>query len=734
METLTTDVSQLISKARAYLPEEKLGLVEDAFAFASQCHDGQERMSGVPYIEHPIQTALELAELRLDADSLAAGLLHDVIEDCGVTVEQLTERFGPEVAKLVDGVTKLTRMDLARLGRLEKTVGSSTEGHLQAESLRKMLVAMAEDIRVVLIKLADRLHNMRTLSALPPRRRRVIAQETLEIYAPLAHRLGIWDIKWQLEDLAFRHMEPGKYRTISRMLAVKREEREEYVARVAGLLSRELEKAGIKAEVYGRPKHIFSIYQKMEKYSQQGKELSQIYDLYALRVLTNTKADCYNALGVAHNLWRPLPGQFDDYIASPKENLYQALHTAVMTEGGVPLEVQIRAYDMHQIAEYGVAAHWRYKEGGLPDMKFEEKMTWLRQLLDWQRDVSAAEEFVESVKTDIFQDQVFVYTPKGDIKELPAGATSLDFAFHIHTELGFRCVGGKVNGKLVSLDTRLNNGDTVEILASKAPRGPSLDWLNPDLGYLNTAGAREKVRQWFRKQERTANVQRGRDLLHKELKRLNMAQDEATVAKLFKHEVVEDFMAALGSGAVTINQVVAKLAPPAEKPAGIAKQIVRVSGPSSGIQVLGVGDLLTRLAQCCEPIPGDDIVGFITRSRGVTVHKRDCLNILNEDEQERMVPVTWGKTQTLFPVRLDIAAWDRVGLLRDITTIVSEDGVNIASAVTREHPNATATVSLTLFVQGLPQLSRLFAKLEGVRGVNSVVRSTSTDGFQVSPD
>ncbi len=727
-------IDRLLDKARSYLPADKVPLVEAAYEFASKAHDGQVRMSGEPYIEHPIQTALELAELKLDAATLAAGLLHDTIEDCGVTYDQLAEKFGVEVARLVDGVTKLTRMDLARLGRLEKTIGTSDETHLQAESLRKMLVAMAEDIRVVLIKLADRLHNMRTLHALPPKRRRAIAQETQEIYAPLAHRLGIWDIKWQLEDLAFRYIEPGQYRSISRSLSAKRGERETYVQRAGEVLRNALEAAGIKAEVYGRPKHIFSIYQKLAKYAEQGKELGQIHDLYALRVLVNSKADCYNALGVVHNIWRPLPGQFDDYIASPKENMYQSLHTAVMAEGAMPLEVQIRTYEMHQTAEYGVAAHWRYKEGGQPDMKFEEKMTWLRQLLEWQRDVSVAEDFVESVKTDIFRDQVFVYTPKGDIKELPAGATALDFAFQIHTELGYRCLGVKVNGKLVSLNTKLNNGDTVEILSSKTARGPSLDWLNPDLGFLHTASGREKVRQWFRRQERTANIVRGRELLLREFKRLNMANDEASLARLFKYDSVEEFLAAVGSGTVTINQVIARMTPQAEKQPETPLHAPPPVSPNSGIQVLGVGDLLTRLATCCKPIPGDQIIGYITRGRGVTVHKRDCINVTNEDEKERMVPVTWGKTQTLFPVRLDIVAWDRVGLLRDITTVVSEEGVNIASAVTREHPNGNATISATLWVQGLAQLSRIFSKLEGVRGVLSVARSTSGNGLQAGSD
>ena len=446
---MTTAGIELIRSVESYLPEDKVALVDRARLFAAECHNGQTRASGEPYVEHPIQSALLLANLHLDVTTLAATLLHDVMEDCGVTYDELEKRFGGDVARLVDGVTKLTRLDLRLMGKDDPQQTSPfQEDRLQAESLRKMLVAMAEDIRVVLIKLADRLHNMRTLEALSPDRRKAIAQETLDIYTPLAHRLGIWDIKWRLEDMAIRHLEPVKYKEISKMLSAKRDERESYISRIAEIFNKELAAANLEAQVTGRPKHIYSIYKKMQKYADQGKELSQIYDLYALRVLVNTKADCYNALGMVHNLWHPLPGQFDDYIASPNENMYQSLHTTVMCEGGTPLEVQIRTYDMHETAEYGVASHWRYKEGGSGDLHFEDKMTWLRQLLEWQREVSGTEEFLESVKTDLFRDQVFVYTPKGDIIELPSGATPIDFAYKIHTELGHRCIGSKVNGRL----------------------------------------------------------------------------------------------------------------------------------------------------------------------------------------------------------------------------------------------------------------------------------------------
>ena len=730
---MTTAVKDIVSRVKGYLPEDKVALVEKAYVFASECHNGQSRVSGGPYIEHPIQTALYLANMQMDVTTVAAALLHDVVEDCGVTYQELKDRFGEDVAKLVDGVTKLTRMDLRPMGTDDPQQASAfQEDRLQAESLRKMLVAMAEDVRVVLIKLADRLHNMRTLTALSPRRRTAIAQETLDIYTPLAHRLGIWDIKWRLEDMAFRHLEPVKYRSISKMLAAKRGEREAYISRIAEIFEKELDSANLDAQVTGRPKHIYSIYRKMQKYATLGKELSQIYDLYALRVLVKTKADCYNALGVVHNLWHPMPGQFDDYIANPNENLYQSLHTTVMCEEGTPLEVQIRTYDMHQLAEYGVAAHWRYKEGGTGDAHFEEKMTWLRQLLEWQQEVSGTEEFLESVKTDLFPDQVFVYTPKGDVIELPSGATPIDFAYKVHTDLGHRCIGSKVNGRLVSLDSQLNTGDTTEILTSKVARGPSLDWLNPDLGYVRSVSARQKIRQWFRRQERGVNIHRGRELLRKELKRLNTAVGEDKVARMFKYDTAEELLAALGSGGITESQVAFRLTAQQEKPQEERKLSLPLSSPTSGVHVLGVGDLLIRMGRCCNPLPGEEIIGYVTRTRGVTVHKRDCPNLRNEDEQERLVDVEWGQTRQLYPVRITIQAWDRVGLLRDLSTKVSEQGVNIASVITTENPDGTVTTSLTLHTTGIGQLSRVFSKVEGVRGVISATRSSS-DGQIPSP-
>jgi GTP pyrophosphokinase len=681
-------------------------------------------------VEHPINTALFLADLNLDATTLAAALLHDVIEDCDVTYEDIQQRFGTEVGRLVDGVTKLSRMDLM-----------TSEGGLrygyeegQAESLRKMLVAMAEDIRVVLIKLADRLHNMQTLKAHSPEKRIAIARETLDIYAPLAHRLGIWDIKWRLEDLAFSYLQPAKYREISRLLTTKQAEREKYLEQVCQVLREELDKTGIKAEVTGRPKHIYSIFQKIEKYAQQGKEFGQIYDLFALRILVPEIRDCYSGLGVIHGLFHPIRGEFDDYIATPKDNMYQSLHTAVMHQGNMPLEIQVRTYAMHQVSEYGVAAHWRYKEGDTKDPRFEEKMSWLRQLLDWQREVVGAEEFLESVKTDLFQDQVFVYTPKGDVRELPSGSTPIDFAYRIHTDLGHRCIGGKVNGKLVPLYTQVKNGDTVEVLTSKVARGPSLDWLNINLGYANTANAREKIRQWFRKQERSVNIQRGKELLTKELRRLNMKVEEGEVAALFKFETAAELLASLGNGTVSISQVTTRLAAQQEQSRMEPAVAPILTWPSSGIEVLGVGDLLTRVSQCCNPIPGDEIVGYITRNRGVSVHSAGCHNIRNEDEKERLVQVDWSKSQTLYPIRIRIEAWDRVGLLRDVTTLVSQEKVNIASLITNEHEDSSCSTYLTMYTTGVGQLSRLFSRLEGVGGVFSVTRSTPKEESQIQPN
>jgi guanosine-3',5'-bis(diphosphate) 3'-pyrophosphohydrolase len=707
------DFSELKEKAQSYLPPEKVTLVEKAYEFAEKAHHGQLRKSGEPYIQHPLKVAMSLAELQLDGQSLAAALLHDVPENCGVPLKEIETNFGPEVTRLVDGVS--------RLGKLTWQGEGPGPRDTQAENLRKMLVAMAEDLRVVFIKLADRLHNMSTLDAHTPAKQKEIAQETLEIYAPLAHRLGIGELKWQLEDLSFRYLQPDKYKQIASLIATKRAQREQFITSVVDILSKELGLAGLKAEVTGRPKHLFSIYQKMQKYAETGKDFDDIHDLLALRVLVNTVSECYSVLGIIHNLWRPLPDEFDDFIANPKPNGYQSLHTAVNCSG-TPLEVQIRTREMHYIAEYGVAAHWRYKEGEKKDIHFEERIGWLRQLIEWQRELSGAEEFLESVKTDIFIDQVFVFTPKGEIKDLPAESTPLDFAYRVHTDLGNKCIGAKVNGRMVPLTYHLNNGDVVEILTTKKEKGPSRDWLSPHLGFVNTSHARQKIRAWFKRQERTENIERGREILEKELRRLGvrLAEREELV-KLFKFDSIEDFMAALGDGSISTTQIAQQLAAKQETP----KPEIPLTAPKpaeSGVWVMGAGELATHVAQCCHPVPGDAIIGYITRSRGVTIHCKDCYNVIHEDEKERLIPVEWGETDSLYPVKVQVEGWDRVGLMRDISALVAEEKVNISSVNLVNHHDHTVTLYFTLETEGLAQLSRLLAKMEGIKGITSVAR------------
>ena len=709
----------LMSKAQEYTPTDKLDVIEKAYVYAEDAHKGQTRKSGVPFITHPLETAIVLADLKLDAGALAAALLHDVVEDSDdILVQDIQDQFGEEIARLVDGVTKLTEAELVASGRNTDALA----GHAQAETIRKMMMAMARDVRVVLIKLADRLHNMRTIGFLSPDKRIEKAQETLHIYAPLAHRLGIWEMKWQLEDLSFQQTHPQEYKAISKRLNSKRQVREAYINNARDILQSEMDKAQIYADVVGRPKHIYSIYNKIARYESQNKTVDDIHDLFALRVLVNNVQDCYTALGTIHTLWRPVPGEFDDYIANPKDNLYQSIHTTVIAEGGHPVEIQIRTHEMHHIAEYGVAAHWLYKEGKPADESFEQKMVRVRQVVEWQRDLS--EDVVGSLRTDIFQNQVFVYTPIGELKELPEGSTPLDFAFSIHTDLIFRCIGAKVNGKLVPLTYQLQNGDTCQILTSKTVRGPSLDWLNEDLGYVKTASARAKVRQWFRRQERSVNIQRGRDLYQRHIRRLTRLQDDR-VAAIMGIASLDSFLAALGDGSISVGQVVNKLSTREEEAEAEVRHQQELGlpiSPSAGIQVLGVGDLLTSMARCCNPISGDEIIGYITRIKGVTVHRRNCPNIVNEDEPERLVAVSWGKTEVKYPVRIQVRSMDRVGLLRDVTSLVSGENVNIASCVSEEYDDVSI-ITLTVHVSGIDQLSRLFFKLESVNGVTGVTRS-----------
>ena len=714
------DVAWLIEKTKEYLPDEDVAVVEEAYEFASRAHEGQKRESGLPYLEHPLHTAMTLVDLRLDAYTIAAGLLHDVPEDCGITLEEIKAKFGPQVAQLVDGVTKLTKLT-SRAGTEE------ARSKLQAENLRKMLVATAEDLRVVLIRLADRLHNMRTLGVLAPDRRHAIAQETLDIYAPLAHRLGIWKVKWQLEDLAFRYLEPREYHRIARLVAGKRAERETFINEVIQLLRQELDKAGVRARVSGRPKHIYSVYKKISKYAEQGKDFSDIHDLFALRVLVNSVSDCYKALGVVHSLWRPISEEFDDFIADPKDNGYRSLHTTVICKATTPLEVQIRTYEMHKVSEYGVAAHWHYKEGKA-DASFDKELAWLGQLRDWKGEFDS-EELLESVKTDMLASRVFVYTPKGEIKDLPKGATPLDFAFRIHTDLGYRCVGAKVNGRLEPFNYTLKNGDVVEIIAGKGGKGPSLDWLNLELGYVKTSHAQNKIRQWFKKQERSQSVETGRQIFDKELKKLGMGSVSVDkVMPLFDYGNSDDFFAALGCGSISASQVALKLSAVSEPPGEVIETVPPQRISAVGISVLGVGDLLTSLANCCHPLPGDGIIGYITQGRGITVHRQDCVNIVNEAEKERLIKVEWGGVERVYPVTLRVDAWDRVGLFRDISAIIAGEGVNLTGISTVNHRgDNTPSLYLTLEVKSVAQLTKVISKIYSVWNVINVAREGEID-------
>ena len=705
-----------------HMPGMDVTAIRHAYDYASEAHRGKRRRSGEPYISHPVEVAIILAEVQLDQETLAAALLHDVIEDTDVTVEELTAVFGERIARLVDGVTKL--------GRIRWTTEeeqASREKERQAESLRKMFLAMVDDVRVVLIKLADRLHNMRTLEHMPRAKQLRSAQETMEIYAPLANRLGIWQFKSELEDLALRYLDPQTYFTIERHLERRGHDRERYLNRVTEELAGALEEAGVRAEISGREKHITSIVRKMER---KDRSFDQIYDVLGVRVIVDEKKDCYGALGVIHTMWHPIPGEFDDYIATPKESMYQSIHTAVLGPEGHPLEIQIRTHDMHQAAEYGIAAHWRYKEGSRSDPNVEAKIAWLRQLMDWRDEVVDAQEFVESLKSDVFQEMIYVFTPRGDIVELPAGATPVDFAYRIHTEVGHQCVGAKINNQLVPLNYKLQNGQVVHIMTSKTKVGPSRDWLMSSSGYITTASAREKVRQWFRRQEREENISQGREILERELRRLGVEAKLDEIAKHFpRYAKAEDFLAAVGYGAISPQQISSRLAETAEREVLTTPTAPTAPTTPAGLRVTGVGDLYTRLANCCKPVYGDAIVGYVTRGRGITVHRADCYNMAHVDEPARLVPVSWGTDhRQLYPVNVRLEAWDRVGLLRDITTLVADEKVNMLSVLTSVHDDRTVTVLMTLEVEGVQQLSRVLQKLEAVRDVYDVRRDASTPG------
>lgn len=702
-----------------------MNVIRRACVLAQQAHQGQTRASGEPYFQHSLAVANILAALRLDSETIAAAVLHDVLEDTPVTLEELETEFGSTIAKLVDGVTKMGQIQEYR-GQNKKT----KKERAQAESLRKMLLAMVDDVRVVLIKLADRTHNMRTLAHLREDKRKRIAKETLDIFAPLANRLGIWQIKWELEDLSFRYLEPELYKQIAGMVDERRINREQYISRVAERLKAELRTKGIEAEVSGRPKHIYSIWRKMKR---KGVNFDQIYDVQAVRVLVNEIADCYAALGIVHTLWRPIPGEFDDYIATPKDNLYRSLHTAVIGPDGKTIEIQIRTNEMHQDAELGVAAHWRYKEGAKSDRNFDRKVAWLRQLMEWKDDVADASEFIDQVKAEVFQDRVHVLTPQGDAIDLPAGATPIDFAYHIHTEIGHRCRGAKVNGRIVPLTYKLKNGEQVEVLTAKRG-GPSRDWINTQLGYLKTARARAKVRQWFKRLNYEENVAQGRTMLDRELHRLGIAEiNHEKLAREFNYNKVDDFLAAIGRGDINPSQIVSAIndiieaVPPEEEEQQIQTSPSTATSSPTGIRIQGVGNLLTNLAQCCRPVPGDDaIIGFITRGRGVTIHRRDCPNVLrfNEEGRERLIEVDWDmKGDDTYPVDIEIDAFDRPGLLRDITAVVANEKINIStvSVITRKK-ELRAKVFATLDIANIDQLGRVLALIAQLSNIIEVRR------------
>jgi GTP pyrophosphokinase len=712
---------RLLESLAVASPSANLELIRHAAEVAVAAHGTEIRRSGEPYVIHPIAVATILARIQLDTETIAAALLHDVVEDTPLTLDQVEAEFGPRVARLVDGVSKLGRIPWTAD---DADSAGSREKAQQAENLRKMFLAMVDDIGVVLIKLADRLHNMRTLEALPPDKQVRIAQQTLEIYAPLANRLGIWQFKSELEDLAFRYLNPDAYHALTREFEQRARDSAPYIEQVKAELLEALRDAGIDAEITGRTKHLFSIYRKM---LAKGRSIEEIYDVIGLRVLVNDRKDCYGALGVVHARWHPVPGEFDDYIATPKDSMYQSLHTAVVGPGGRAIEIQIRSREMHRIAEHGVAAHWRYKEGSRSDARIEAKVAWLRQLMEWRDQVADAEEFVDTLKSDVFKEQIYVFTPAGDIVELPAGATPVDFAYRIHTEVGHQCVGAKVNDQLVPLDYRLQNGQVVKILTSRARTGPNRDWLLSTSDYVTTASAREKIRRWFRSQERDENIAQGREILERELRRLNVELKPDELLTAFpQYPKLDDLLAAIGYGAISSQRIAVRLAQQEEQEVLAPAENIQVPRTPPRLQVMGVGDLLTNLATCCRPVNGDPIVGFVTRGRGITVHRGDCPNVVNAAEPERLVPVTWGdQGEETFPVTIQIKAWDRVGLLRDVSTLLADERVNIVSVLTTTHDDRTVSLFATVEVEGIGQLSTILQKLEGVREVYEVHRETS---------
>lgn len=725
-QVLTAD--QVIDNARRYLKGEDIAFLERAYEFAKNAHAEQYRKSGEPYIIHPIQVAGILVDLDLDPSTIAAGFLHDVVEDTSITLEEIKEAFNAEVAMLVDGVTKLGKIKY------------KSQEEQQAENHRKMFVAMAQDIRVILIKLADRLHNMRTLKHLPQEKQRRISNETLEIFAPLAHRLGISKIKWELEDTALRYLNPQQYYRIVNLMKRKRAEREQYISEVMNEVNDRLEEVEITAELSGRPKHIYSIYRKMAK---QNKQFSEIYDLLAVRIIVNSIKDCYAVLGIIHTCWKPMPGRFKDYIAMPKPNMYQSLHTTVIGPKGDPLEVQIRTSDMHQIAEYGIAAHWAYKEDKEADDRasFEEKLTWFREILEWQNDATNAEEFMESLKIDLFSDMVFVFTPKGDVIELPSGSVPIDFSYRIHSEIGNKTIGAKVNGKMVTLDYKLKTGDIIEILTSKHSYGPSQDWLK----LAQTSQAKNRIRQFFKKQRREENVEKGRDLVEKEIKGMDFDLKEILnteninrVSEKFNFMTADDMFAAVGYNGITALQVANRLTEKQRRQRDKEQQITDITENAekkktapvkkrkdAGVVVQGIDSLLVRLSKCCNPVPGDEIVGFITRGRGVSVHRADCANVEAEGTNDRLIDVDWEsdvKDNREYNVEIEITGYDRRGLLNEVLQAVNETKTDITAVSGRSDRNKMATIHMAIAIHNINHLHKVVERIKQISDIYAVRR------------
>jgi GTP pyrophosphokinase len=713
-------VQELFQKAAAYLPPEDISKLEKAYRYAEKAHDGQLRKSGEPYILHPIAVTEILMDLHMDSSTLIAGLLHDVVEDTGVTLAQINEEFGETVASLVDGLTKL------------KGFKFRSNAEHQAENHRKMFIAMAKDVRVVLCKLADRLHNMRTLQHLAEEKQRKKAEETLEIFAPLAHRLGISKIKWELEDRSLRYLNPQQYYKIVSMMKKKRTEREAFLTEIIQMLYEKFEEMDLNVEdISGRPKHIYSIYRKMKT---QHKQFHEIYDLTAVRVIVNSVRDCYAVLGMIHTMWKPMPGRFKDYIAMPKTNMYQSLHTTVLGPKGEPIEVQIRTMEMHRIAEYGIAAHWAYKEGTTAAGKqqtFSDKLKWFREMMELQSESRDAEEFVESLKMDWFTDTVFVFTPKTDVIELPAGAVPLDFAYRIHTEVGNKCVGAKVNGNIVPLDYKVQTGDKVQVLTSKHSYGPSQDWLK----LVKTSHARNKIRSWFKTQRREESIIKGKEMIEALLKKHDYDINEAMksekmteVCKRFNFPNADEMLAAVGYGGISTAQVVHRLTTGMKEELPIVVPETKPTIPRRrrldvGVRVIGVENVLIRLSRCCHPVPGEEIGGFVTRGRGVSVHRADCPN-LQSVELDRRVEVEWeGQPAASYQVDIEVSGYDRMGLLNDVLQAVNDTKANYSAVNAKVHPKGFANIQLTVAIRNIHHLRSVVEKVKGVRDIYSVQRT-----------